>query len=86
MHSIAASFKPDSSGESPKQLGYIPNLKLNDGYEIPMFAYGLGTARSKDEAANTKRLTVMAIKNGYYHLDGAQCELSPQILTSCLAL
>ncbi|KAI1121781.1 aldo/keto reductase [Nemania abortiva] len=72
MHSIAASFKPDSSGTSPKQLDYIPSLKLNDGYEIPMLAYGLGTARSRGEAEDTKRLTVMAIKHGYYHLDGAQ--------------
>ncbi|TGJ83516.1 hypothetical protein E0Z10_g5249 [Xylaria hypoxylon] len=72
MNSIAASFKPDSSGIGPKQLDHIPNLKLNDGHEIPLFGYGLGSARSRDEAEKTTQLTVMAIKNGYTHLDGAE--------------
>lgn len=37
MHSIAASFKPNASGEAPKQHPeYIPSLKLNDGNEIPL--------------------------------------------------
>ncbi|KAI0868702.1 aldo/keto reductase [Hypoxylon argillaceum] len=72
MNSITASFEPDASGTGPKQLESIPPLKLNDGHEIPMLAYGLGTARSKGEAETTKKLTVMAIKNGYHHLDGAQ--------------
>ncbi|KAI0413402.1 aldo/keto reductase [Xylaria grammica] len=72
MHSITASFKPDSSGTGPKQLGYIPNLKLNDGNEIPLLGYGLGSARSRDEAEKTTQVTVTAINNGYYHLDGAQ--------------
>ncbi|KAI1813635.1 Aldo/keto reductase [Poronia punctata] len=72
MNSMAASFVPDASGTSPKLLNHIPYLKLNDGHQIPMLAYGLGTARSKDEAEKTTELTVMAIKNGYYHLDGAE--------------
>ncbi|KAI0423841.1 aldo/keto reductase [Xylaria sp. FL1042] len=72
MHSIAAAFKPDASGTGPKQLEYIPNLKLNDGHEIPLFGFGLGSARSKDEAEKTTQLTIMAIQNGYFHLDGAE--------------
>lgn len=36
MHSIASAFKPDASGYSPKQVPYLPSLKLNDGNEIPM--------------------------------------------------
>lgn len=36
MNSVEASFKPDATGVDPKQLGYLPNLKLNDGHEIPM--------------------------------------------------
>lgn len=36
MHSIASAFKPDASGYSPKQVPYLPLLKLNDGNEIPM--------------------------------------------------
>jgi hypothetical protein len=36
MHSIASYFKPDASGADPKQASFIPNLKLNDGHEIPM--------------------------------------------------
>ncbi|KAI1637452.1 aldo/keto reductase [Biscogniauxia mediterranea] len=73
MHSITSTFKPDaSSGTAPKQTGSIPKLKMNDGYEIPMLAYGLGTARSKGTAEDIVPLTKMAIKNGYYHLDGAE--------------
>lgn len=36
MNSAESSFKPDAAGADPKQLGYIPHLKLNDGEEIPM--------------------------------------------------
>ncbi|KAI1364486.1 NADP-dependent oxidoreductase domain-containing protein [Xylaria arbuscula] len=72
MNSIAGAFKPDSSGVGPKQGEYIPHLKLNDGHEIPLLAYGLGSARSKDEAETTTNLTVTAIKSGYFHLDGAE--------------
>ncbi|KAJ2902357.1 hypothetical protein MKZ38_000674 [Zalerion maritima] len=80
MHSIKAAFKPNAqSGETPKQMDYIPNLKLNDGNEIPMIAYGLGTANakrgSKDKAGldqDIVKVTVKAIKSGYVHLDGAE--------------
>ncbi|KAH6645960.1 aldo/keto reductase [Truncatella angustata] len=77
MNSATSAFKPDASGVSPKQAGYIPHLKLNDGNDIPMFAYGLGTARYKGTPTEEPdqeivKLTVMAIKNGYYHLDGAE--------------
>lgn len=36
MNSAEASFTPDATGADPKQLGYLPNLKLNDGHEIPI--------------------------------------------------
>lgn len=36
MNSVQASYKPDASGADPKQLEYLPNLKLNDGHEIPI--------------------------------------------------
>ncbi|KAK6068373.1 aldo/keto reductase [Seiridium cupressi] len=77
MNSIPSSFTPNASGEAPKQAGYIPLLKLNDGNQIPMFAYGLGTANFKASPSSDKdeqiiRSTVMAIKNGYHHLDGAE--------------
>lgn len=36
MNSVGATYQPDASGTPPKQLSYIPNLKLNDGNEIPM--------------------------------------------------
>lgn len=35
MNSITAEWQPDASGTSPKQVPYIPTLKLNDGHEIP---------------------------------------------------
>jgi len=39
MHSISAAFKPNASAEErvdPKQAVYIPDLRLNDGNDIPM--------------------------------------------------
>ncbi|KAI0484205.1 aldehyde reductase 1 [Xylariaceae sp. FL0804] len=73
MHSIKAAFQPDaSSGSGPKQMEYLPSLKLNDGNEIPMLGYGLGTRRSGGGDPEVTRLTVMAVKNGFNHLDGAE--------------
>ncbi|KAK7752267.1 hypothetical protein SLS62_005802 [Diatrype stigma] len=73
MHSIAASFKPNASGETPKQHPeYIPSLKLNDGNEIPMLAYGLGTARIGQKSDEIVDITVKAIKAGFSHLDCAE--------------
>ncbi|KAM3078067.1 hypothetical protein ACMFMG_002631 [Clarireedia jacksonii] len=64
-------------GIAPKQMSQLPNLKLNDGNEIPILGYGLGTANSKFGKdgtfdRNIVETTVMAIKAGFYHLDGAQ--------------
>lgn len=36
MNSIAGSHEPDASGQDPKQVGYMPQLKLADGHSIPM--------------------------------------------------
>lgn len=41
MNSAEASYQPDASGEGPKQMGYLPNLKLNDGHDIPMVGAAL---------------------------------------------
>ncbi|KAM0325412.1 hypothetical protein ACHAQA_007398 [Verticillium albo-atrum] len=75
MNSIGSVWKPDATGQSPKQVPYIPHLKLNDGNEIPMLAYGLGTANFKKGGAsydeNIVEITTAAIKAGYFHLDGA---------------
>ncbi|KAI6086951.1 NADP-dependent oxidoreductase domain-containing protein [Hypoxylon rubiginosum] len=50
----------------------VPTLKLSDGNEIPVLSYGFGTANfgGKEDDISTK--AVMAIKNGYYHLDCAE--------------
>ncbi|PFH60035.1 hypothetical protein XA68_11556 [Ophiocordyceps unilateralis] len=79
MNSIGAAFQPDASGKSPKQGPSLPSLKLNDGNEMPMLGYGLGTARGKwgpDAAGSLDndivRLTEAAIRAGYRHLDGAE--------------
>ncbi|ROW06420.1 hypothetical protein VMCG_04412 [Cytospora schulzeri] len=78
MNSIQSSYKPDATGQAPKQMEYIPYMKLNDGHEIPMLAYGLGSANFKTGRDALKTIdkkiiadTVMAIKSGYLHLDGA---------------
>ncbi|WYZ36563.1 hypothetical protein EsH8_II_000069 [Colletotrichum jinshuiense] len=76
MNSILSTFTPDASGTPPKQTDYIPWLTLNDGNQIPMLAYGLGTANYKSEGAGFDEKvvenTVTAIKVGYRHLDGAE--------------
>ena len=36
MNSITADYVPEPTGSDPKQLGYLPSLKLSDGNEIPM--------------------------------------------------
>ncbi|ROT43532.1 aldo-keto reductase family 1 member C4 [Sodiomyces alkalinus F11] len=76
MNSIGATAQPDASGAPPKQMPYIPNLKLNDGNEIPMIGYGLGTANFKRNDSSFDQaivdITVKAIKTGYFHLDGAE--------------
>ncbi|KAK3683728.1 NADP-dependent oxidoreductase domain-containing protein [Podospora appendiculata] len=89
MHSITSAFKPDASGNPPKQQEYIPNLKLSDGNEIPMLGYGLGTANFKrggDTAFNQQIVdhTVTAIKAGYYHLDGAEAYGNEQELGAAI--
>ena len=58
----------------------IPKLKLNDGNEIPMLAYGIGTAWYKGGDENTIDRTLVdsikkAIELGYYHLDAAESKL-----------
>jgi len=55
----------------------IPTLKFNDGNEIPVIGYGLGTAQYKsDPSAPLERdivdHTVTALGLRYYHLDGAE--------------
>ncbi|KAL7624424.1 hypothetical protein AAE478_005988 [Parahypoxylon ruwenzoriense] len=63
---------PDASGAASKQAGSIPTLKLNDGNEIPMIAYDLGTARFEDSSEKLVELIVTAIKSGFHYLDGAE--------------
>ncbi|KAK7430583.1 hypothetical protein QQZ08_002875 [Neonectria magnoliae] len=55
----------------------IPHVKLNDGNEIPVLAYGLGTARYKSDPSapldnEIIEITKKAIELGYRHLDGAE--------------
>ncbi|KAI1459701.1 Aldo/keto reductase [Annulohypoxylon moriforme] len=54
------------------QGGRIPSLKLNDGNEIPVLSYGFGTANFAGKDDDISKRAVMAINNGYYHLDGAE--------------
>ncbi|CAI6025127.1 unnamed protein product [Clonostachys chloroleuca] len=55
----------------------IPKVKLNDGKEIPIVGYGLGTANYKNDPNSSIdesliELTKQAILTGYRHLDGAE--------------
>ncbi|OAQ73020.1 NADPH-dependent alpha-keto amide reductase [Pochonia chlamydosporia 170] len=63
------------SSNSASKGSFPPTLKLNDGNEIPVFGYGLGTANYKTTEGYDKTvvdLTKMAIDVGYRHLDGAE--------------
>ncbi|KAK0127840.1 hypothetical protein ONS96_007341 [Cadophora gregata f. sp. sojae] len=58
-------------------MANIPSFTLNDGKEIPVLGYGLGTANYKQNPNSPVdkelvKTVVLAIKTGYYHLDGAQ--------------
>ncbi|RYP13206.1 hypothetical protein DL765_006997 [Monosporascus sp. GIB2] len=68
----SATSTPDSMSERWGKEGLIPSLKLNDGNEIPMLSYGFGTANFAGNDEDVSRRAVMAIQNGYYHLDCAE--------------
>ncbi|KAH7265523.1 NADP-dependent oxidoreductase domain-containing protein [Fusarium redolens] len=66
----------DYTMDSTNTASAIPTLKLNDGNDIPMIGYGLGTANFKkggrtDYDENAFNYTLNAINSGFYHLDGA---------------
>ncbi|KFY54789.1 hypothetical protein V497_07447 [Pseudogymnoascus sp. VKM F-4516 (FW-969)] len=82
MNSTTASYSPshegNTSAESPKEVQGVPILTLNDGNKIPMLGYGTGTAqarvgnKSNDIDKSLVDTILMAIRAGYYHLDGAE--------------
>ncbi|RYP82599.1 hypothetical protein DL769_001593 [Monosporascus sp. CRB-8-3] len=63
---------PNNMSERWEKVGLIPSLKLNDGNEIPMLSYGFGTANFAGKDDDVSRRAIMAIQNGYYHLDSAE--------------
>ncbi|KAI2611432.1 Aldo/keto reductase [Hypoxylon fragiforme] len=84
MASLVSSYRPTANGtdapyqpnvsnsNTPKQSGNFPTLKLNDGNEIPVFAFGVGSALTNGE--HILNATSAAIRNGFYHLDGAEVD------------
>ncbi|KHO01960.1 Aldo/keto reductase [Metarhizium album ARSEF 1941] len=64
-----------ASSDSASKGSFPPSLKLNDGNEIPVLAYGLGTAHYKTTQGydeSVVAITKTAIELGYHHLDGAE--------------
>ncbi|KAI0429547.1 NADP-dependent oxidoreductase domain-containing protein [Xylaria sp. FL1042] len=57
-------------------MASIPSLKLNDGNEIPVLSYGFGTAHYGGTDEDIIKAANLAIENGYYHLDCAECYLN----------
>ncbi|KAI2473335.1 NADP-dependent oxidoreductase domain-containing protein [Annulohypoxylon bovei var. microspora] len=57
---------------SLKQSSSIPTLKLNDGNEIPILAFGLGSAFHGGKSDEVRNSALTAIKNGFYHIDAAE--------------
>jgi len=61
----------------PKMAANFPTVKFNDGNTIPALGYGLGTANYKSDPnsdldKDLVKTVVLAVKTGYYHLDGAE--------------
>ncbi|KJR89288.1 ketoreductase [Sporothrix schenckii 1099-18] len=52
----------------------FPSVKLNDGHEIPLVGFGVGTKLSgrDNESEAIIRYAKTAIEAGFYHLDGAE--------------
>lgn len=71
---MGSTFQPaaTTTGTAPKVTGSIPTLKLSDGNEIPMLAFGLGTALYNGESEQVINAALTAIKAGFTHLDGAE--------------
>ncbi|CAK7267802.1 hypothetical protein SEPCBS57363_002775 [Sporothrix epigloea] len=65
-----------TTADAALKAKYLPNIKLNDGTEIPIVSYGLGTANYKgSRTAFEQKIvddTVAATKAGFTHLDGAE--------------
>ncbi|KAI0900401.1 NADP-dependent oxidoreductase domain-containing protein [Annulohypoxylon nitens] len=55
-----------------KQGPTIPTMKLNDGNEIPVLAFGLGSAFQGGQSDTVRNSALTAIRNGFYHLDAAE--------------
>ncbi|RKF58443.1 NADPH-dependent conjugated polyketone reductase C1 [Golovinomyces cichoracearum] len=77
-------------GVSAANIEFAPNIKLNNGIEMPSIGYGLGTARFKSdldapEDKELVQLVVLAIKAGYYHLDGAEVYNNEKELGAAIA-
>jgi diketogulonate reductase-like aldo/keto reductase len=56
-------------------MNNVPTVTLSDGNQIPMLGFGLGTAHFAGDAVDP---TVMALRNGYYHLDTAECYMNEE--------
>ncbi|KAG5915876.1 hypothetical protein E4U42_007885 [Claviceps africana] len=60
---------------SAPEASFPPLLKLNDGNEIPVLGYGLGTANYKSDSGFDQGIvdvTKQAADVGFRHLDGAE--------------
>ncbi|KAG5933324.1 hypothetical protein E4U53_001027 [Claviceps sorghi] len=60
---------------SAPKASFPPLLKLSDGNEIPVLAYGLGTANYKSDSGFDQGIvdaTKQAVDVGFRHLDGAE--------------
>ncbi|CAK7197719.1 hypothetical protein SEUCBS139899_000367 [Sporothrix eucalyptigena] len=67
---------PPTPADAARYAKYLPNVKLNDGTEIPIVSYGLGTANYRGTRTSFEQKivddTVVAVKAGFKHLDGAE--------------
>ncbi|OTA88696.1 hypothetical protein M434DRAFT_80132 [Hypoxylon sp. CO27-5] len=79
----ASSYGSAQKQASPSTGLNNPTLRLNDGNEIPMLAFGPGSVFSgqPDQVFNS---ALSAIRNGFYHLDVAEVDGNEQQLGSAI--
>ncbi|KAH7326311.1 NADP-dependent oxidoreductase domain-containing protein [Stachybotrys elegans] len=53
-------------------MSTMDSIKLNDGTTIPSLGYGLGTVHFLSQEKDVSDATLMALQQGYFHLDCAE--------------
>ncbi|KAI1388383.1 NADP-dependent oxidoreductase domain-containing protein [Hypoxylon trugodes] len=67
-----STYQSNGPSSGSRQAPFIPNLKLNDGNEMPVVAFGLGQAFFDGEGDKVFNSALRAIRSGFTHFDAAE--------------